>query len=409
MRPESAVACDRGGTRSSHRPEPTRVPRRSSCVATLAESIGGVQDGCGPSPSRATPPIEREPLQWGSITSFAIDITSPFRDPEARTVCERTAHETRQRTTSARPVFWGLAADSVGYSTTKRGAFLAVAGDTQPEPFFEVVIDHSELSPALMGLCAGFERGEWRLDQLAGHLIEWLPDFALSDQELSEVSRGNMVKQLRKAARLIYDTKKFDRRGEFGELVMHAVLRQCFGSLPAIKKIFYKDSRNDTVKGFDAVHVVPTSTGLELWLGEVKFYDSITRAIKDVVIELHAHTETDYLRNEFMLITNKLDKSWPYADKLAKLTSPNTSLDEVFDACVFPVLLTYDSTTVQHHVKATDEYRDALRAEFRAHHTSFCSKVLPKNIRLHLILLPLKNKHELVQNLHARLKSAQDL
>lgn len=285
---------------------------------------------------------------------------------------------------------------------------MAVADDSQPEPFFHVVVDESELSPALMGLCAGFERGEWRMHQLAAHLMEWLPDFALSEAELSQTSRGNMVQQIRKAAKLIYDTDKYDRRGEFGELLMHAVLRQCFQTLPAIKKIFYKDSRNNTVKGFDAVHVVATNTGLELWLGEVKFYDAIGRAIKDVIAELHVHTETDYLRNEFMLIENKIDKRWPHAKKLASLTAPNTSLDDVFDTCVFPVLLTYDSTTVGDHVKATDKYRAALRAEFRTH-SAFCNKVLPKNVRLHLILLPLKNKRELVRTLHTRLKAAQDL
>ena len=34
----------------------------------------------------------------------------------------------------------------------------------------------------------------------------------------------------------------------------------------AISKVFFKDSPNDTVKGFDAVHVVESLDGLELWL-----------------------------------------------------------------------------------------------------------------------------------------------
>ena len=41
----------------------------------------------------------------------------------------------------------------------------------------------------------------------------------------------------------------------WGNLVTHS-MRQVFDTIPAISKIFYKDSANDTVKGFDAVHVL---------------------------------------------------------------------------------------------------------------------------------------------------------
>ncbi|MED5681866.1 DUF1837 domain-containing protein, partial [Enterobacter hormaechei] len=109
-----------------------------------------------------------------------------------------------------------------------------------------------------------------------------------------------------------------------------------FNSIPAISKIFFKDSSNHAVKGFDAVHVIPTQTGLELWLGEVKFYQDIAKAITDVCKELDAHFEREYLREEFLLIRGKIDEAWPHAGALHKLLDESTSLDEVFDGVVVP-------------------------------------------------------------------------
>ena len=100
-------------------------------------------------------------------------------------------------------------------------------------------------------------------------------------------------------------------------------MRQVFGTVPTIAKYFYKDAANDTVKGFDAVHVVPAGIDLELWLGEVKFYDDLARAIRDVVKELEVHTQRDYVRAESAFIANKIDPAWPHADKLKRLLHRN--------------------------------------------------------------------------------------
>lgn len=173
--------------------------------------------------------------------------------------------------------------------------------------------------------------------------MEWLPEFCLSHSERNSIRDTNAVSQLRKAAQTVYDTDKYDRRGEFGELILHALLREMLGTEPAISKIFFKDSVNNTVKGFDAVHVLDTGAGLELWLGEVKFYKSIDRAVDDVAAELEQHFKDDYLKKEFMLITGKLDSSWSGHARLKELLHPNISLDKVVKAIVVPVLLTYES------------------------------------------------------------------
>lgn len=279
----------------------------------------------------------------------------------------------------------------------------------QPEPFLTARTRLFDLDADGVGLCVGYELGSWRAEQFAEHLMEWLPEFSLTFSELEALHAGNMVALLRAAAKKIYATEKFERRGEFGELILHAAIRQIYGSLPAISKIFYKTSRNDTVKGFDAVHVVVKDDGLESWLGEAKFYDDVHRAIRDVSEELRVHTERDYLRDEFLLIAGKIDENWPHAKALKKLISPNTSLDQIFTRVCIPVLLTYDSDCVAAHKECSDVYCADFEREILGHYKTFCGKELPKNVVIHLFLLPLSQKAALVAALDRRLRGLQNI
>jgi hypothetical protein len=277
-----------------------------------------------------------------------------------------------------------------------------------PEAFLKVRVHDTGISPGLLGLCVGYELGSWRTEQLADHAMEWLPEFALTHKELEGMDSSNIVRLMRHAAANVYATEKFQKRGEFGELFLHAAIRQVFGSLPAISKIYYKTARNDTVKGFDAVHVVPGDEGLELWLGEVKFYQDIDRAIRDVVKELRDHTQRNYLKDEFLLITGKIDDDWPYSDELKYLLSPNTSLDEVFSKAVIPVLLTYNSECVGAHNTCSSEYCDQFEAEIRRHYEKFANKELP-DVTIELFLLPIDDKQSLITGLHQKLEAWKNL
>lgn len=173
--------------------------------------------------------------------------------------------------------------------------------------FFNIIIHKDDTSPDLHGLCAGFESRQWRKDQLVNYLFEYLPEFALTYSELGNLTGENVVAKMRQVAASIYQSEKFKNRGEFGELLLHAIIREMYDTIPAISKIYYKDGPNETVKGFDAVHVVVTDKALELWLGEVKFYNNISNAISDVIEESNQHIKTRYVRTEFIAITNKID------------------------------------------------------------------------------------------------------
>lgn len=277
-----------------------------------------------------------------------------------------------------------------------------------PGKFFEVVVHELDPVPGLTALDAGYENGEWRAQQLASYMFDWLPEFALTYSEYASLNHVDAIPKIRRAAAVIYNTEKYGKRGEFGELLLHIAIRQTFHTVPAISKVYYKDAGNDTVKGFDAVHVIVSEKSLELWLGEAKFYEDAGQAVASVVQEIQQHTHRDYLRDEFTLIRNKIDPTWPHADRLKKLLDPNTSLDEVFDVACIPVLLTYDSNVVAAHVKKSDEFLAQLSDEVRAHHKKFCG-ALECKVRVHLFLLPMKTKKVLLAALHEMLQAWQKI
>lgn len=277
------------------------------------------------------------------------------------------------------------------------------------QPFFKVVTHFEAPLPGLTGMCVGYEQGAWRQSALADHLMKALPDFCLSFSELTTFGPDNAVQLLRQAAKRIYSTDKYSRRGEFGELLLHVVLKEVFQTVPAITKLYFKDSANDTVKGFDAVHVVVTQTDLELWLGEVKFYDDLATAIRDVVSEINAHTAVNYLRSEFVAIQNKIDPAWPHGDRLRKLLDEGTSLDEVFERVRIPVLLTYDGAITSRHTRHTSAYLDEIAAEFNEGYERFLAAGLPENVMIHLFLVPLATKNALVRALHEKLQAWQQI
>jgi hypothetical protein len=280
-----------------------------------------------------------------------------------------------------------------------------------PSPFLEARGHQLEPAWGVTGLCAGYEGKVWRQKQLAAHVMKWLPEFALKHSEAEGLGHHNAVELLAKAARSIYETTKFQDRGEFGELLLHIALRQCFDTIPAVSKFFYKDARNDTVKGFDAVHIIAADKSLELWLGEVKFYSDIGQAIGKVCTEIEAHLERDYLRGEFVAITHKIDDSWQHAERLKKLLHPDTSLDKIFDCICVPVLLTYDSPTIKEFSEVSAEYVAKFEAEIGKHYETFRqragTKKLPAKIKVHLFLLPLLEKASFVAALDSALKAFQ--
>lgn len=279
----------------------------------------------------------------------------------------------------------------------------------RPQPFLEVRVEDTAGLPTLLGLCAGYELGQWRSTQFAKYLIRHLIEFIYPIEEWGAANSTTGVEMTARAAEAVYKTQKYENRGEIGELILFAVLRAHYGSLPVVSKFFFKSAANDTVKGFDAVHFLEGENGLELWLGEVKFYADAAAAIRDVVKELGAHLDAEYLRGEFTWIGNKMRADGAHYDQIRRLLDDKTSLDQVFPVLHIPVLITYESRAVEAHNIVDDTYKAAIKAELRRHFESFRDRCAVQRVAVHLILVPLGDKRALQEAFDNRLRAAQDL
>lgn len=270
-----------------------------------------------------------------------------------------------------------------------------------------------EAAPPVLAMCAGYDEQRWRAKALVEHLCQWIPEWALRYGELNErLDSATLMAMSRRAALKVYTSKNFEGRGEFGEIMLHAVIRQEFDTHPAISKIFFKDRANDYVKGFDCVHVSTNDQGgLDLWLGEAKFYVRRGQAIAAVAKDLREHLTRDFLREEFALVLDKVDGSFPFADQLHDLISANRPLDEIFTTVRIPVLLAYDSKTIRDHREVSADFEEAMKADALAASKSLGEKIedkkLPREVSIELILLPVEDKKQLTKLLDTELRNWQ--
>jgi hypothetical protein len=95
-----------------------------------------------------------------------------------------------------------------------------------PSEFFNVHVHDFSRPVSLLGLCAGFESGSWRARPFAGHLMNYLIEFALTADEWQRTNAINAFRHLQRAARTVYATEKYENRGEVGELLLHAIMRR---------------------------------------------------------------------------------------------------------------------------------------------------------------------------------------
>lgn len=280
------------------------------------------------------------------------------------------------------------------------------------KPLLQCRAAELELEPKFSVFCVGYEESRWRAEELVRDFFRrHLTSFALSYSEWQRVDGDSAAEALSRSARMVYTTDNYKRRGEFGELFLHGILRDFYNAEPAVSKIYFADGPNDTAKGFDSVHVVDNGDeGLDLWLGEAKLYESMSNAITELVKSLHDHIEKDFLRREFLAVTNKFDEAWEHKEKLTELLDENTSLDVIVERLVMPVLLTFNSKTVADHRKVSAEYVQDLIKEAKNAWQKFKDKLqVDFPVTIYFIVLPLEETARVRELADDMLKAYQKL
>jgi hypothetical protein len=274
-----------------------------------------------------------------------------------------------------------------------------------PDPFLEVRTQHlSDVAPGI-SLCAAYEGGEWRAKELANHLFQWLPFVALNQEHQLAFSGSNFVELLQVASAHIYKTKKTESRGELGELLLHLACVLNYGTVPVLCKLLLKTSSNDTVKGFDGVHVLVIGSQFEIWLGESKFYTNAQVGIRDAIKSLQEHILPSFLATEKAMVLGHIGPDIPNRDKLLELFRRKSSSDELLAMATFPILIAYESTSVQSHTQLCDEYVEALTYEVEGLRSYFGEKASELKLRFQLIFVPMASKAAVVESFDKKLEA----
>jgi len=302
----------------------------------------------------------------------------------------------------------------------------------------EKIITHKINDTKLSTFLVGFDiddngDSKYRIKPLINKLADVIYEFAFGFHDGEETSNNEILSKLIEAAQSIYKIDVFQkvkdiynkgsieddledkylRRGEFGELILHLLLRDFHKTIPLLSKIYFKDAFGATVHGFDSVHVEPNTK--TLWLGESKLYKSGKLGIRALIQDIEEHFKSDYLNNEFLIVSKKLKHfdNLPEKDYWLDLMSKSTKLTDKLESINIPLLCTYNSDLFTNHSDENNkdfinEYFAEMK-ELKQYFDDNNNHPLKTKLNIILVLFPVQNKVELVKGLHNKLSLLQKL
>jgi hypothetical protein len=297
-------------------------------------------------------------------------------------------------------------------------------------------IDESDLNSFLIDTDIGDDGiSRYMLEEFAKVVIDVIPEYVFAQYRNEEISSLNAVDKLREAAHSIYKIKEFElmrryyllgdlqakqeldkssykNRGEFGELVLHLLLRDFKGTIPLVSKVYFKDSSGVPAHGFDTVHISPNEK--VLWLGESKFYSDGKQGIRELLKDLENHFKKEFLDEQFIIIKKNLEcNEIPQRQQWICELSNCNKLGDKLNMINIPMLCTYENDIYEKFddLKEQDavDYHELNVRELKKYFDDNNTHPLKSRLNVILFLFPVKNKKELITILHEKLWHMQSM
>lgn len=270
---------------------------------------------------------------------------------------------------------------------------------------------------------------QYAYDEFANAFSENILEYAFA---YSDIPRSEITKKHREAAKSLlklYEIDKlkkyFDdgipekqwdpkflqwyrRKGVFGEVILHLILKDFKNTIPLISKLYFKDSFAQEAKGFDSVHV--SEDGTTLWLGETKFYKyskkqgKIDGGIDELVKDLNKHFAKEYLQEQFVIIRRGLDTQYqhPQRQKWLDILNKPVLLKDVFQYVKIPLLCIYEDAIAEDFISDIDnKLKDSKiithTTTLRDYYNSINTYPYKNQIETVLILMPIQTKDKLIK------------
>lgn len=276
---------------------------------------------------------------------------------------------------------------------------------------------------------------EWRRRELADAIINVVPEYVFAHHMGGSILQTDMIEAIRESAKAIYRVKEYDlmrrycvekdqsalaklqkggykNRGEFGELLLHLLLREYKGTIPLISKVYFKDSPGVPAHGFDAVHVTPNTK--ILWLGESKLYGKAKGGLKALLQDLDEHFKKDYINEQFSIIKKNLENhSIPERDEWVDRLSKCSKLSDQISMINIPMLCVYTDDIYTTYANIDDSqaftYHERSIRKLKKYFDDANNHPLKNELNVILFMFPIKDKMEFVTELHERLWHMQSI
>ena len=302
----------------------------------------------------------------------------------------------------------------------------------------EVTIDEGDLMSFLVKIDIGDDgKPRYPVDELARLVIRVLPEYVFAWHE--GISLEDSMSKVSEAANRLYKTDPYEtmceyyiknnrgeeieekvkeleenNRGEFGELLLHLLLRDFKGTQSLMSKVYFSDSRGVPAHGFDAVHYIPGSN--QLWLGESKLFSDGKTGLNSLVDDLRKHLTRDYMHEQFVVIQKNIQsQNNPDKQDWIKRLQKNECLADMIEGLNLAMMCLYPHEVYQkqldEELSQVDglEYHKANIKDLKDYFDRINKCPFRDKVNIVLLMFPVKDKVEFVRELHKKLWCAQML
>ncbi len=291
---------------------------------------------------------------------------------------------------------------------------------------FEILLDerlsnlYKELfdNYAVLSLANDFENNKWRINKFEDFIFNNIKEVALTKKEI-EALNGEPWSIIKKS---ISNLRIDENLSELGEIILYGILKEYYSALPIVPKVFYKQNKNDCVKGADSIHITLCNNGkCHLWLGESKFYSDLDSAIDSACDSVYEILQDEKLSKEKSIIANLSDIKENLGDcseSFLQVLSDRVSLDEIKKILHIPISIIYECKDTQEHLKKQPvEFNTAYKNILIDKHKEKCKVISQKlnnklknipfveKIKFHIIIFPISNKQEIIQQIKNKFKA----
>lgn len=272
-----------------------------------------------------------------------------------------------------------------------------------------------------VSICNDYEDGEWRRGEFIKFVMDNLVETALSYEERQKMISNPFSALCHAVPRLRVVEKDKGKGGEIAEICLYGIMRKYFNDLPVVPKIFHKQNPKDNAKGADSVHIkLDDDDSFTLWFGEAKFYNSIDPSrLDDPVQSVLNAIEKTSLRKENSIIMGLKDLDGLIENKstletIKRTLELQTSIDKIKQILHIPILLLYQCDITKKATTLSDEVKNKIIEFHKQSAIEYFKKLNHKQeenvvynfdkINFHLILFPVHDKGDIVDNFYKQIQ-----